>query len=262
MFNSYEFTFAGQSSAMYGVMLYDFNGTGQGAVSFGNKASVVESRTTGRVRPLHFGVNYHDKPLEFKLVFGALEPIDRYQMEDIAMWLTGHQDYQWLTIDQPDLDRVTYHCLITELRPLHHGWLPVAFEANVLCDCPYAYGFPFHYQYQASEEGVNTVIRNDGSAREYIRPKLTYRPVNGGSLSIVNHSDGDREFRIDDIPTGELNIVIDNENGIIQETTAGHNLYDGFNLNFFRLVHGDNQLTIKGSGAISVDGRLLYNVGA
>ncbi len=260
MFDSYEFTFAGESSAMYGVMLYEFGGTGQSPVSFGNRASIVEDRTMGRIKPLHFGVNYHGKPLEFKLVFGALEPIDRYQMEDIAMWLTGHQDYQWLTIDQPDLERVAYRCLITELKPLHHGWLPVAFEASVVCDCPYAYGLPFRYQYQLSGE-ADVLIRNDGSAREYVRPTLLYQPLEGGELRIVNHSDGGREFRLGSLPTGALSIVIDNENEIIRETTAGYNLYVGFNLNFFRLAQGDNRLTLSGAGALSIEGRALYNTG-
>lgn len=45
MFNCYEFTFDGESSAMYGLMVYDIGGRGQSDVSFGNKASIVETRT-------------------------------------------------------------------------------------------------------------------------------------------------------------------------------------------------------------------------
>lgn len=261
MFDGYEFIFAGQSSAMFGVMLYDIGGTGQSPVSFGNRASVVNASTTGRVKPIHFGVNYHDKPLEFKLVFGALEPMDRFRTEEIAMWLTGYQDYQWLYIEQPDLAHVAYRCLFTDLRPIHHGWLPVAFEASVLCDCPYAYGLPFRYQHEAGETGGLTV-RNGGSAKEFIRPRLTYKTLNGGALRIVNHSDGDREFLLEDIPTGDLNIVVDNENGIILEEKHGYNLYDGFNLNFLRLVPGDNRLSVTGNGSLTIEGRPLYNVGA
>ena len=36
MFNCYEFTFDGESSAMYGLMVYDIDGRGQSDVSFGN----------------------------------------------------------------------------------------------------------------------------------------------------------------------------------------------------------------------------------
>lgn len=257
-FNSYEFSFAGESSYQYGLMLYDFGGTGQGNVNFGNQASIVETRTNLRIQPLHFGVNYHQKPLEFKLVFGAEEPLDRYELENISMWLTGHQRYQWLSIDQPDLEFVQFHCLITRLTPLTHGWLPVAFEADVVCDCPYAYGFPFEFRYNING-AANILFRNKSSVHEYIKPTLVYTPVSGNTLSIVNHNDNDREFRLTGIPSS-TSVIVDNCNGIIQETIGKINLYDGFNLNFFRLVHGDNNLTVIGNGILTITGRMLYNV--
>ena len=34
MFNAYEFTFAGRSSAMYGLMVYDIDKKGQSDVAF------------------------------------------------------------------------------------------------------------------------------------------------------------------------------------------------------------------------------------
>ena len=68
MFNSYEFSFAGESSLMYGLMIYDIDGNSQENVSFGNKADIIETRTLNRIQPIHFGVNYHSEPLEFKLV--------------------------------------------------------------------------------------------------------------------------------------------------------------------------------------------------
>ena len=118
MFNSYEFSFAGESSLMYGLMIYDIDGNGQENVSFGNTADIIETRTLNRIQPIHFGVNYHDSPLQFKLVFGAEDYLDRYELENISFWLTGHQQYQWLSIDQPDMERVQFKCLITELTPL------------------------------------------------------------------------------------------------------------------------------------------------
>jgi len=256
LFNAYEFSFDGESSLMYGLMLYDFGGTGQDDVSFGNKASIVETRTNNRIQPLHFGVNYHKKPLQFKLVFGTDHELDRFEMEDISFWLTGHQEYKWLSIDQPDMETLQFKCLITELKPLTDGWIPYAFEATVTCDCPYAYGFPFEYQY-AVNGNLDILFRNESSVRAYLKPILYYQ--GSGELSIVNHDDNDREFLLTGIPSLS-NVTIDNNNGIIQETAYGANLYDGFNLNFFRFVHGDNNLTIKGNGSLTISGRFLYNV--
>lgn len=260
MFNSYEFSFAGESSLMYGLMIYDFDGNGQNNVAFGNKADIVGTRTNNRIQPIHFGVNYHAEPLEFKLVFGSERTLDRYELEDVSFWLTGHQNYQWLSIDQPDMEQVQFRCLITKLTPLAHGWLPIAFEATVLCDCPYAYGFPFDKSYTISGT-TDILFRNESSVREFIKPVLTFTPSTGtSSLTIINHDDGDRIFKIDNLPSSSICIVVDNNNGIIQETKYGYNLYDGFNLNFFRFVHGDNNLEVAGNGVLTISGRFLYNV--
>lgn len=260
MFDSYEFTFAGISSYQFGLMIYDFGGSGQSDVAFGNKASIVEQRIANRVQPLHFGVNYHESPLQFKIVFGAEHPLTRYELEEIGFWLTGYQDYQWLTIDQPDLAHVRFRCIITQLTPKSHGWLPVAFEATVMCDCPYAYSHPFSEQYTISGT-KDIIVRNNSSTREYIKPELDFIPDSGvSSLEIINHSDGDRSFRLDNLPVSDLSIHIDNANGIIVENTYGYNLYDGFNLNFFRLVCGDNNLTVSGNGILTISGMFLHNV--
>lgn len=176
------------------------------------------------------------------------------------MWLTGHQNYQWLSIDQPDMERVQFRCLITSLTPLAHGWLPVAFEATVRCDCPYAYGFPFLRQYQI-KGSTNVLFRNESSVREYLKPTLIIKPNPGVSeFKIVNQSDNNREFILSGIPASVESITVENNSGIIKEESGEYNLYDGFNMNFFRLVQGDNQLVVTGDGTLSIAGRLLYNV--
>lgn len=262
MFNAYEFTFAGESSLMYGLMVYDLGGRGQDDISFGNTAEIAETRINNRIQPIHFGVNYHTKPLEFKLIFGAQRALDRYELENISFWLTGHQNYQWLSISQSDMELVQFRCLVTQLTPISHGWLPVAFEATVTCDCPYAYGYPFEFQYTISGD-TDIVFRNESTVREYLKPVLTYSSLSTrgiNDLSIVNHSDHDREFLIRDLPASDCSIMIDNNNGIIQDLVSRTNLYDGFNLNFFRLIPGDNNLTISGNGVLTISGRFLYNV--
>ncbi|MDB7829110.1 phage tail domain-containing protein [Intestinimonas butyriciproducens] len=262
MFQAYEFSYAGESSYQYGLMLYDFGGRGQADTGFGNKASIVESRTNTRIQPIHFGTNYHQSPLEFKLIFGAQHSLDRYELQNIAMWLTGHSDYQWLSIDQPDLDHVVFRCLITALTPLTHGWLPMAFEATVRCDCPYAYGHPFTEHCLVRGE-TSLLFRNESTVREYLKPTLAFVPEPGATgLTIVNKSDGGRTFSLTGLPADDLQIQVDNNSGVIQELSHGYNLYDGFNLNFFRLVPGGNDLEITGDGMLTISGRFLYNVAA
>ena len=260
MFNTYEFTFAGESSLMYGMVVCDIDGQGQEEVSFGNVAEIIETRTTNRIQPVHYGVNYHTEPLEFTLIFGSERMLDRYELEEISLWLTGHQEYQWLAIDQQDMDNVQFRCLITELKPIYHGWLPHAFEATIRCDCPYAYSQPWEQTFAISGT-VPILFRNESSVREYVKPTLVFE-VNPGTteVGIVNHSDNDREFKLSGLPAGGLTITVDNNHGIIQDDTGSYNLYEYFNMNFFRLVRGDNELEVTGNGALTMQGRFLRNV--
>lgn len=258
-FTSYEFTYAGESSLSHGLMIYDIDNKGQNDVSFGNTADIIETRTNRRIQPLIFGVNYNKRSLEFKLVFGAMEPLDRYQLEEVALWLTGYQTPQWLTIDQPDLERLQFKCFITQLTPISIGWLQYAFEATVVCDCSYAYSYPFEKTYTINGE-TEILFRNESSVREYVKPNITFVPASGTtSLSIVNESDNDREFLLSGIPASTT-VTVDNNNGIIRETVDNTNLYPGFNLKFFRLVQGDNHLVVTGNGTLTISGRFFHNV--
>lgn len=261
-FDSYEFTFAGHSCLEYGLMICDIGSTKNKDVSFANKATIVESKTVKSIQPIHYGVKYHESPLEFKIIFGADEPIDRHRFEEIALWLTGYQDYQWLTINQSDLDHIMYKCLITNLTPITVGWVPYAFEATVRCDCPYAYSLPFERTY-IIDGTLDIVFHNESSVRDYLTPNITIIPNEGISeIKITNHSDDERELVFTNLPTGNIKIHMDNKNKIITEDVFGYNLYDNFNSNFFRLVQGENKISIDGSCTLVISGQFLRNVSA
>lgn len=267
MFKTYEFIFAGMPSSMYGLMVCDFSGNSHSNNPFGNKAEIIETRIPGRVRPLHYGVNYNEEPLSFKLVFGSDKELDRWNLQEIAQWLTGYQQYQWLQIEQPDLAHVEFRCLITELKPISVGWVPYAFEATVQCDCAYAYGHPFEYN-ETVDGNSEIYILNDSTVRQCIWPELEITVGEDiTEFSITNESDLNYEgeprvFSLEGIPTGGATVYVNNENNIIRDVTYGTNLYDGFNDHFFRLVPGDNILKIKGTGNLKIAGRFIYNVGA
>ena len=210
-----------------------------------------------QIQPIHYGVDYHDDPLEFKLVFGCDHPLDRYDMQSISMWLTGYQNYQWLSIDQPDLDGISFRCLITELHPISIGWLPVAFEATVRCDCPYAYSFPIEQTWEIND-GQSIVFVNESTVRDYLYPYLQII-TSDQSFKIINHSDNDRVMEFQNLPGGKITIDIDCARGIISGDNDGINLYECFNMNFFRLVPGDNVLEVIGSGEVSLSCRFMFN---
>lgn len=256
---------------MYGLYCCDFGSKQHEDVSFGNRAKIIEERILGRVQPLHFGVNYHDEPLQFTMIFGGDQPIDRYDMQTIAMWLTGHQQYQWLTIEEPDMEGLSFRCLIRELTPISVGWFQYAFSADVICDCPYAYSEPFKQTFEiTSGESTSCLLRNFGSARDHIRPVLNIDVADESTMSwvhIINHATGD-EMRFDDIPSGTISIIVDNDTGIIEgsskNTSSVVDVYPYFNFEYIKMASGDNWLEISSDGNIKItfSGRYLHNVGA
>ncbi len=261
MYKAYDFTFAGASASSYGLCLCDIGGRQHDDNSFGNVANIVETRIPNRITPLHYGVRYHDKPLEFTLIFGAREYMDRYQMQDVAKWLTGYQDYQWLCLEQPDLEHIQFRCLIKSLTPISIQWFPIAFEARVICDCPYGYSYPF--EESISVNGSESYLfRNNSTVREHLLPDLKIALSSScRSFSITNRDTGSA-MQFSGLPAGGITILVDNENQVIREQYGRYDLYEYFNFRFFDLVSGDNQLTLNGTGTVTISGRYLYNVGA
>jgi hypothetical protein len=278
VFNAYDFTFAGQSASMFGMFLCDVGSNKHGDIAFGNIANIRDSRSVSRVAPIHYGVRYNDTPLSFPLIFGSNREKDRYEMQEIAQWLTGYQDYQWLSIEQPDLEHIQFRCLVQRLTPISVRWVPVAFEAKIICDCPYGYSYPFEKTYSINGE-TKARFYNDSTCREKLYPTTHISLAAGCTTFAVTNETTGETMRFESLPGGGVSFTVDNDHCVIVGgDTIGVNpvnreddpygkittypLYDGFNFQFLSFVPGDNILTFEGTGRVTFSGRYLYNVGA
>lgn len=251
-----EFSFDGIPCSEYGLMVYTFGSSGQTDVAF-QTGDVAEERVAGRYDALMYGLN-QNQSLEYTLVFGpnidsvdADQPLDRYEVEAIAAWLTGHQTRKWLTIVQDDMSAFRYKCLISGLTLITYGDMPWAFSCKVSCDSPFAYTYPSIYSYTMSgaSAGISVNLFNRSSYNGYYKPIIEIEPTTS-EIEIINHSDGDRSFKFSGLPTGEPFLIsVDNKNQVITNS-LDLNLYNMFGMQFFRMVRGDNLLTIKGGGEI------------
>ncbi len=261
MFTPTDFTFAGRSASEFGLTICDIGSNSHSDNAFGNSANIVETRIANRITPLHYGVRYHDSPLTFSIIFASNEKLDRYQMQEIAYWLTGYQEYQWLSLQQPDLEDVQFKCLVQTLTPISVGWFQVAFEAKFVCDCPYGYSFPFEEVISFNGQTEYTFY-NDSSIHEMFKPDLQIVVSPGcTNFTITNRTTGG-VVKFTGLPSGGVTIKMDNENCIVEEPNKKYNLYDCFNFQFFELTTGDNVLVFDGVGSATISGRFLYNVGA
>ena len=259
-----SFSFDGVSCEEYGLMLYDFDNTTQENSKFAS-IDILEDRVYQRPRSLFYGTTYKD-PLEFKLVFGAdeyaanqREPIDRQDMEVIGSWLTGHNSYKWLHIDQPDMAGIRYRCIITDLEVLEIGFDKWAFECTVHCDSPFAYTLPQSFSYQVYGTS-NVVLHSRSSSNLPYFPSVQIQLLNNGSVTIINHSMSNDTFEMKNIPQTTDTLLVNGETGVIS-ASSGLNMYPYCNFKFPRLVRGDNHLTISGTCIVTYTCEFPVNVG-
>lgn len=261
MYKTYEFTFSDIPASLYGMFVADIGSKRHGDNDFGNRANIVETRIANRITPLHYGVRYHDQPLSFTLIFGSEQYMDRYQIQEVSNWLTGYQDYQWLSIDQPDMEHIQFRCLIQKLTPISVGWFPIAFEAQVICDCPYGYSYPFEEKVRFNGK-TEYRFYNDSTIKECLRPDLRIVLNSGCTNFAITNKTTNTSLRFTGLPGGGLVILVDNENGVLTDEQGEFDLYSFFNFQFLKLASGDNELVFEGYGEVTISGRYMYNVGA
>ena len=133
-----SFIYDGIPSEEYGLMIYDFGSVSQDDGSVGTELTILEDRVQRRSTPIHYGIA-NNAPLQFSLVFGALEPLDRFDVAAIAGWLCGHAQYKPFTVVQPDMALYHYKAIVTKLDIIPWSGSPVAFKAALVCDSPFAY---------------------------------------------------------------------------------------------------------------------------
>lgn len=259
-----SFVFDGIPCEEHGLMIYSFGAKNQGDVSF-KTGSMIEERIPGRYDSIDYGIEMNE-PLEFVLVFGANmesidanEPLDRFEVENIAQWLTGHSERKWLSIIQEDMADCRFKCYIKDLVLLTEGEYPWAFSCTVSCDSPYAYTFPKEYCYDILGE-KEIRFYNRSSHNGYYSPKIEIAMPEGGNISIENKTDNSRIFSFTGLPKNNLVIIIDNKNGIITNN-LDLNLYEYFNMKFFRLLRGENRLIIKGNCTVKFVCEFPVNIG-
>ena len=260
-----EFIFDGISCSDFGLMVYHFGSEGQDDISYSNNG-IVEESISGRYDTLFYGTE-QNKPLEFKLVFGANmeavdknKPLDRYETEAVAAWLTGHGSRKWLSIVQDDMSYFRYKCVISDLKLITYGDMPWAFSCKVRCDSPFGYTLPEETVFDCNGQ-ADIKFFNRSSYNGYYFPKIEISVLGGNDISIQNLSDNGREFSFKGLPESEgLTITIDNKNGIITNS-LDINLYQYFNMKFLRLKRGYNDLKLTGNMSIRFVCEFPVNIG-
>ncbi len=260
------FVFNGTPCEEFELMLYDVGGEDQSGGDFASTVSVVEETVNRRWKPYFYGVK-RGKKLTFEMVFGVDQDrldydryLDRYEINTIATWLTGHDKYMWLEIEQDDMAYIRYKCIITQLSIVTYGKVPWALKATVECDGPFGYLYPQELTYTITNSG-QFMVYNESAFNGYYKPEIEITTSGGGTVSIVNLSDDiNRAFTFTNVPADVTKINVDNEHCVITNN-QNINLYPYFNNQFLRLKPGYNSLSVTGSCTIKLKCEFPVNFG-
>ena len=169
------------------------------------------------------------------------------EIREIENWLSVSK-YTKFTIDDVQYSNIYFNVIPTNIQRHKHNGNVVGWSVEFPCDSPFAWE---QVQKNVNVSGTSTITINntaDDAISKYIFPAIHYSPTSGGEFSIANHSNDDYEMQFvnmrqkDDLYITELGVI----------TTASKlNVYNDFNKQFLRLIHGVNNLTIQGNGTVT-----------
>ena len=245
-----SFIFADVASEYYDLRVFDFGSGGKTDSSFGGNIELVDRRIFRRAKPYFYGTSYSEV-LTFPFVFGSYSKIDGTTRDRIHRWLFGQLAYAKLQIVQDDLVPFYYNCFLMNPSATYVANANYAYKCDVVCDAPWAWDFEkTTTQTWAGNDPVDEAftIYNNSADNDYLYPS-TVLALNaiGSNVTITNQSDDNRAFTFTGLSNSET-VTIDNDRKIVTSDT-GLNRLSKFNLQWFRLVPGNN--TIHVSGGVS-----------
>lgn len=264
--------FDGIACEEMGLVLYDFDSHKSEATAFASNLDIAEDRIAGRYRSLFYGGTINE-PLTFKMVLcaneeraSANEPFDRWDLQKISSWLTGHTTYKWLSIVQPDMEDVRYRCICTELEAVEVADNKWGFACKVTCDSPFAYLTPRKYAFTVAGAGVlSGEVFSESSYNGFYYPQLTISNHSGGDISVrIENGIEVASFTFKDLPSSIGDLRIDCENGVVT-AASGANPYQylvyGGGFHFPRFARGKNAVILEGAGIYEFTCEWPVNVG-
>ena len=195
-----------------------------------------------------YGTQFN-KNIEFKMSVIVVDCsrtsmyLDRELCREIEKWLFTSKKFAKLKIEDDELDTIYFNAILDKPEILYLGDKCIGYTFTVVTNSPYAYANSKKIN-QANITNTTMVINNATDKVGYTYPTISFKLNSGDSVSIINHSDNDREFKFTDISTDET-ITVDNK---YQTISSSNDLSRSANFNkkFFRLLNGRNTIEIIG----------------
>ena len=198
-------------------------------------------------------------PLKFKMTLIKLDGtyIDSNDQRMLKKWLCK-SNFNWLQVEQDDLNDINYFCIITNPRPVNVGVYTGGLEVDITCNSGIAWSEINKKSYTSN----TTYTFNFNLITDYddyiLSPIATIKPTSDGNISIKNNTTN-KTITINNCVTTET-IIMDGNKDII-ESSNNRVLLDSWNKQFLEIISGSNSITLTGNFTMILEYRLPIRIG-
>ncbi|MDX5476484.1 MAG: phage tail family protein [Bacillaceae bacterium] len=239
---SLHFTYDGIHSSEMKCQLGSLKG-GLYEETFLASKAIIEEKIRGNDTPYHYGVERNVLEIPMSVYFP--EEMTDEDVRRFCRWID--QDYYKELYFDSNPKRRFYAMFEGVSKHLSNGIKANSIVMfNMRTNNPYSYSPVYTsdiYDLSENEEGTDITFINEGDV--ICKPILEFEKVGNGDISIVNMSDGGREFKMENLLHGER-IKVDSHYETIETDAPGMYRYDNHNDVYLDFPRGHNYLKVYG----------------
>ena len=236
------FIFNNEYSTNYGIKNCNIQ-TGIQEELFMHSREILTTQIKGKESPYLQYIKPSPLKLNITLVFE--EDFNFEKLNNLAYLL--NQPYYVPMIFSEDLHKI-YYVLLSDDSNLNHNCINQGYVTlTFICNSPYIYSSIYKSPlYDLTSNPTYTDIEFVNFGYVDCMPELYLSKIGNGDFSIINLSDGGKEFKFINL-IDEEEISVNNELKLITTSLSATNRYDNFNFKFLSMNRGKNILRITGT---------------
>jgi phage-related protein len=257
MKESLDFFYNNELSLNMGLININLEGSLYRERLFGAR-ELLEESIRGRTKPYFQAVE--QKPMEFTLAFALSNGFDYDHIRTLNRWLNVdfYKEFYFMDIPKYRFFVMPVSENFLTHNGLNQGYLELTMRTND------AYAFSEEILSEDYDLSLNTIdgtiitVNNDGDVP--LEVEMWIKKIGDGNLTIVNTSDNDNEFRIQNLKDGE-HLYLNHEKEDIQSNVPNFFHFEDVLTDYMKLPIGENHLRVFGNCTIQFRYRNKYLLG-
>lgn len=252
----------------YGLMLASFDATGSTDDNLGMDHEILEEYIGHNPVPIYLGSKYNSKLkptatlVKIPEIYRNKMYFDDYECRNILRQLTGHYGYIKMQVESYELgEPVFFNVKISSVSYKKVGNNVAGIILEMECDSQFAWSNEVHQSFSFTSNQSNFIFNSSDDLNSYVLPQLVIESMSDISdLTITNVTDNSWTSKFKSMSANEI-ITMDSKNMILTTNKRNRIICNDFNMHFFRLLSGKNEIQTNRDINISFTYRVPRKVG-